>query len=270
MYRETMTLMTACSMLALTACASTTPRQPRVPSPDRAQMQVMTYNVNYGLAGDPETLAVIEQASADVIFLQETTPAWEQILRRTLAGRYPHMAFRHCCGAGGLAVLSKHPFASRQYRHAATEGSWFPGWRVVVQGPLGPVQVLQVHLRPQLSDGGSVVSGVFTTPPIRRAEITDYRRWLDPELPALVVGDFNEGDDGQALGVLVEGGLQTVLPEFRPEADTWRWTTSVGTVKTRLDHIVYDPARLDPLDARVIQAGRSDHLPVVAIFELRE
>ncbi|MFH1150780.1 MAG: endonuclease/exonuclease/phosphatase family protein [Actinomycetota bacterium] len=46
----------------------------------------------------------------------------------------------------------------------------------------------------------------------------------------------------------------------------WRWQTSVGLITHRLDHIFYTP-QLVPFDARVLQAGRSDHLPVVAEFE---
>lgn len=42
----------------------------------------------------------------------------------------------------------------------------------------------------------------------------------------------------------------------------------MGTIHHRLDHIVYDP-RLEALSARVLGAGRSDHLPVVATFVLQ-
>ncbi|HLU68856.1 MAG TPA: endonuclease/exonuclease/phosphatase family protein, partial [Kofleriaceae bacterium] len=64
----------------------------------------MTYNVNYGTAGDEETLALIAQSGADVVLLQETNPAWERALRRALSGTYPHMAFLHADRrAGGLA-----------------------------------------------------------------------------------------------------------------------------------------------------------------------
>ena len=87
----------------------------------------------------------------------------------------------------------------------------------------------------------------------------------DPALPALVVGDFNEDERGLALRFLAGRGLVTVLPRFQPDADTWQWQTSLGPVKSRLDHVVADP-RLIALDARVIDAGRSDHVPVVATF----
>ena len=146
----------------------------------------------------------------------------------------------------------------------ATAG-WFPAMRVVLHTGLGPVQVLQVHLRPPFSDSGSVVSGYFTTPPVREAEIEGFTAALDADLPTLIVGDFNEGPGGSAIAVLRERGMKTALPEFAPGETTWRWRTSLGTLHHTLDHIVYD-GRLEPIDTRVLRAGRSDHLPVIAVF----
>ena len=58
--------------------------------------------------------------------------------------------------------------------------------------PLGEIQVLNVHLRPQVSDSGSVVSGYFTTDEIRHDQIHAFIEHLDPDLPTLILGDFNE------------------------------------------------------------------------------
>ena len=148
-------------LLCLLAACSTPRLEPRAPTPGKAALKVLTYNVNYGLGGDPLGVRAIRDAGADVVFLQETTAAWEEALRAELGTELPHMAFLHCCGAGGLAVLSKYPFEHGDY--VPSPGGWFPAWRVVVDSPLGEVQVLQVHLRPPVSDGGSFVSGYFTT-----------------------------------------------------------------------------------------------------------
>jgi endonuclease/exonuclease/phosphatase (EEP) superfamily protein YafD len=260
-------LVVAALLLAvMPACSSA--RTPQAPSPGRPHLGVMTYNVNYGLAsvegGDDDTMAAIEQGDADLVLLQETNEAWEQSLRKRFAKRYPHMAFRHCCLAGGLAVLSKHPLVSKQLLES--EAGWFPAWRLVVDSPLGPLQVLNVHLRPPVSDGGSVVSGYFSTPPIREKEIVQHYGTLDGDMPTLIVGDFNESD-GRAIAYLEQRGMRSGLPEFAVPQDTWRWNTSVGTVHSQLDHIVYHPEQLRPLSVRVLPLGRSDHMPVVGVFE---
>jgi endonuclease/exonuclease/phosphatase (EEP) superfamily protein YafD len=229
----------------------------------------MTYNVNYGLAGDDATLRAIAEQRADLVLLQETTPSWEAVLRGELGERYPHVAFRHCCGAGGLAVLSRFPFRERDYLEPP-DGGWFPAWTIDVDAPFGRLQVLNVHLRPQIGDSGpnlgGVASGMVTTPPIRRREISEYFPRLDAGVPTLIAGDFNESESGGALRYLQDRGFRSTLPEFT-DADTWHWDVSViGTVSRRFDHIVYGPG-LEPLSARVIAAGSSDHLPVVAVFE---
>ena len=172
------------------------------------------------------------------------------------------MAFHHSAGAGGLAVLSRYPFTGEVL---ASTGGWFPAWRLTVSSPIGPLQVLQLHLRPPVSDGGSWVQGYFTTRGFRRQEAERFAGPLDLTLPTLVVGDFNEKHQ-QAIGYFESRGLRSVLEQYQPSAITWRWDTSIGRITHRLDHILYSP-RLLPLDARVVQAGRSDHLPVVAEFE---
>ncbi len=239
-------------------------RAPRAPSPGRAHFKVMTYNVNFGLAGDDETLAAIDDW-ADLVLLQETNDDWEQHLRGRLAKQYPHMAFRHCCRAGGLGVLSKHPFEDKEY--IEPKAGWFPAWRLVVDSPLGKLQVLNLHLHPPVSEGGSVVSGYFTTPAVREAEISQYFPHLDPSLPTIVAGDFNESAGGRAIVYLEERGFRSALPQFAGSQNTWRWQTSVGTVRSQLDHIVYND-KLEPLQVQVQRRGRSDHLPVRGLFVL--
>ncbi|HUQ02676.1 MAG TPA: endonuclease/exonuclease/phosphatase family protein [Kofleriaceae bacterium] len=261
-----MVLMAAAVAAASAGCARGGESRPPAADAHGKTLTVMSYNVNFGLEGDASGIEAIRTGGADLVVLQETTAGWERAIRAELRDAYPHMQFRHCCLAGGLAFLSKHPLAEREYVGPA-EGGWFPAWRVIVSAPFGDVQVLAVHLHPPLDEKGSVVSGYFPSKRVRRREIEAFAPLLDkdPTLPALVIGDFNEDERGLALRFLAGRGLVTVLPSFQPDADTWQWQTSLGPVKSRLDHVVADP-RLVALDARVINAGRSDHFPVVATF----
>ena len=245
---------------------STKPRAAMVIPAETPHVSVMTYNVNFGMSSDPATVQAVAQQDTDVIFLQETTEAWEQALRLNYATRFPHMAFKQHPPCGGLAVLSKLPIESIDY---LPPKSWFPAARVVLQTPVGRIQVLNVHLRPPASDNGSFVSGYLTTPPVREREISTFVTALDPEMPTLIVGDFNEGEHGRAVRWLTAHGYRSALPEFQPQAKTWRWATSVGTLRGDYDHLCYND-RLRPLHAEVRNAGQSDHLPVVGIFALNE
>lgn len=260
--------LTAVMAIILGASCSVQESTPNEPQPSGPTLRVLTYNVNYGLAGDAETLAAIGEAEADVVVLQETTPAWERAIREShpLSERYPHMRFHHDRGAGGLAILARFPLQEQEIIEAPSE--WFPAWRLVVDSPLGTVQLLAVHLRPPVSDSGSVVSGYLSTPPVREQEIVEYLEHLDPSLPTIVAGDFNERD-GRAMEALRARGFRSALTELHGRQNTWRWQTSLGEIRAQLDHVAHDK-RLAPRSAEVIEAGRSDHLPVVVVLELAD
>jgi endonuclease/exonuclease/phosphatase (EEP) superfamily protein YafD len=244
------------------ACAPA-PRTPRPVPPGQPHLTVLTYNVNFGIPGEPGVVETIRGAAADLVLLQETTPAWEAELRAALRANYPWMEFHHEPGAGGLGVLARRPFEVKEYLPAPS--GWFPAARVVARTALGPVQVLNVHLRPPFAGGEGYVSGYLKSRDTRRAEIAAFHARLDPRLPTLVVGDFNEDEGGRAVRFLAERGLRSVLPDFQPRGRTWRWHTSLGTLRARLDHIACD-ARLEPLAARIVVGGESDHLAVLATF----
>ena len=226
---------------------------------------VMTYNLNYANPDFANTLDAIARADAEVVLLQEVSQAWRDALVARLSTAYPHCSFHlHTRMAGGLAVLSKLPLDKVEVLPTpAGTGAWFPAARVVVRTPFGALQVLNVHLRPAL-DSGSWVRGFMTTPEIRRKEIAEHWRKLDHTLPTLVVGDFNEDPTGRALDYLAGEGM-TRVPTTGPT--TWHYeTTSRGgtydLLKMNIDHVVIDH-RLVARDAHVLDAGTSDHRPVV-------
>lgn len=246
---------TATTLLAFSALVLALPRGATA----RTELRVMTYNVNFGLVGNSATTRAMTEQNPDVVFLQETNPAWERRIRRRLSRRFPHMGFHHCCRAGGLAVLSKYPIEQSEVLDPPT--GWFPAWRVVVRAPIGPVQVLNVHLHPPVTDSGSWLIGYFTTGPHRLRELKHYLSRLKSGLPTVILGDFNE-PRGPALDLLWARGMRDALAEHAPGKATWRWQTAFGRVTQVLDHVFYGP-RLATVGAKVLDAGRSDHLPVI-------
>lgn len=245
-------------------------RPARVPDSSPADLSVMTYNVNFALEGDEEEVQAIRAGAADVVFLQETTPGWERSFRAELSASYPVMVFQHSPvrPAGGLGLMSRYP--AEVVALSSSPAGYFFAWRAVVHTPVGDVQALNVHLRPPISDDGSVVKGHFSTPPVRRAEMAQHLTLLDPKLPALVVGDFNEDEDGAGAALLRPRQMVSALREFAPSATTWRWPVGPFTITRRLDHVFYEPSAWECLEARVLPAGRSDHLPVVARLRRRD
>ena len=74
------------------------------------------------------------------------------------------------------------------------------------------------------------MSGYFTAPRVREAEIEKYFARLEPDVPTLIAGDFNEGGGGRALEFLSGRGFRSALGEFADTRNTWRWHTSLGTM----------------------------------------
>jgi endonuclease/exonuclease/phosphatase family metal-dependent hydrolase len=130
---------------------------------------------------------------------------------------------------------------------------------------VGAVQVLNVHLRPAISDSGSWIRGYLTTADDRLREIERFYNKRRPGLPTVVVGDFNDREDSPVIGWLKSKGMVNALPEFDRSTPTWRWRYGVVSFSRRMDHVVYSQ-ELRCCSARVIQAGASDHYPVEAVF----
>lgn len=242
------------------ACAS----KPPLPPPEGPQLKVATFNVNFGLQGDVATAQALMERPLDIICFQETNRGWARTLVAMYGDELPHHRFLHRPAAGGMGIMSRYPLQSVQ---ALPGVGWFPAMLAVVKTPLGPVQVLNVHLRPPVSDDGSFVSGDFSTGEIRRGEVEAFSAHLSPDLPTLVMGDFNEEANGDAVEWLGEQReMRDTLEALDAVEDTWRWTTRWGvTLNSALDHILFDD-RLVPVAGDVLKAGRSDHLPVVATF----
>ncbi len=250
-------------LLVSTASCHQATRVSRLPIEREPILSVLTFNVNYAQAGDQKTLDAIISHPADLVFLQETNQEWQQQAQSRLGTLYPHQRWLDWPRAGGQAVLSKRPFVVRQVIPSPT--GWFPAVRVVAETPIGNVQVLGVHLHPQITEHGSWILGYFFTDAARHQEIVKYVTTLKEPLPTLIVGDFNEGTGGAALRFLEDRGFRSALPEFFPEETTWHWPLGGLELTGQLDHLTYDTA-LEPLTAAVIRAGSSDHFPVRALF----
>ena len=130
---------------------------------------------------------------------------------------------------------------------------------------IGPVQVLNVHLRPPVSDRGSWVSGYLFTRDDRLREMERFYSQCRPGLPILVAGDFNDNPNSLVVEWLENKRMLNALPQFDRRAPTWEYRGGVLSLRRRMDHIVYSP-ELHCCSARVLRAGASDHFPVEAVF----
>jgi endonuclease/exonuclease/phosphatase (EEP) superfamily protein YafD len=226
-------------------------------------LTVMTYNVEYNNPDRAATIDAIAAADPDVVLLQEITLDWQRALVARFKDRYPHRVFRlHARGPGGMAVLSKRAIAAEEIIPSPVYAF---AQRIEIDAPFGPVQILNVHLRPAI-DRGSWIRGYFTTPPLRRREIELFWKHVRRGVPTIVAGDFNEEPRGGVLAFLAARGLARIAPTG---PRTWHYVAAGRELLALdIDHVALDNT-LAGSAARVLDAGTSDHRPVVVTIERR-
>lgn len=263
----------ALALLVALACGcGSPPLKKRDATPGAFDFTVESFNVEVGKEHDAPTVAAVGAANADIVCLQEAGAGWPDALRAAYAHHYQYQLYMpdpagHPSGA--LAILSRYPVTDLGVMtESAAAKDWHahPAWRVQVQLPGKKIDILLVHLRSMFSGGSNVVSSYLSTGSDHLSAINDFRA-QSPDPVALIVGDFNEETNGKAVKKLKDDGFRDALPLFRPGQPTWRHPSLANQFTAAIDHILFDDS-LDPLDARVLVKGNSDHLPVVAHFEL--
>jgi endonuclease/exonuclease/phosphatase (EEP) superfamily protein YafD len=265
---RTLRILVGLSLIALIqAGQSCTPLRAPEP-PVQPFLRLMTYNLDKDAVDREAGVELIAQLDPDVVLFQEASADWQSLIRSRLAGRYPYISFNTPqSGYDGMGLISKYPVVDETWLPKAN-GGWFPAQLVRLQTPLGSLQVLNVHLRPPSSDTGNKLTGYFTTPGVRRQEVEALLGRLQPVLPTVVAGDFNEGDGGQAVGFVRHKGFTDALPEFDRKASTWQGVYKGLYLSERSDHVLYSP-ELRCFEARVIPEQASDHDPVLAVLGLK-
>ena len=167
----------------------------------------LTYNLLLDNTRQQENAIWLQAFDADVMFLSEYTPAWQQTLK-PLAAVYPHRCERAEDSPFGLALYSKQPV---QCAVISLEGE-------AADYP---------YVRAELSDG-RVVYGIHPPPPIgemlsnaRDASLQQLAGRIRAEnAEVLVLGDMNSTPFSPVFrSFLRTAGLQLASPRWKP---TWR------------------------------------------------
>jgi endonuclease/exonuclease/phosphatase family metal-dependent hydrolase len=252
-------------VVALLGCGQP-PMQPRQPTPGVPHFTIVSYNVEYGKDGSAATVDAVGAADADIVCLQETGGGWPDALHAAYDARYPYQLYNNDAHpTGSMAVLSRYPLTDLGVQDAPS--GWHPAWHLLVDSPVGPLQILNLHLRPTFSGQSNPVASYLELGTDHVTEIQAFTANDQTEPITVVLGDFNEGVDGDAVRWLEDHGFSNALPLFRPGQQTWRHASLAGQFDATIDHILFDP-RLSPLNAWALVQGESDHLPVVAQLEL--
>ncbi|MEM6990243.1 MAG: endonuclease/exonuclease/phosphatase family protein [Myxococcota bacterium] len=232
-----------------------------------APFRVASYNINFSTRNLDRVVQLIEETDADIVALQETTPAASKTLERRTRTAFPHSHFAPAQWAGGHAIVSRVPLTNVE-RVEPVHGPF--GALVAVAELAGvPTQIVSVHLKPTLPSRGTssvaVAVAFLENETIRVSEVEQILSRLDPEVPHLIVGDFNTLSSLSVVSRLKTAGYvdsQAHDPRHRNDP-TWHWTWDGNPIELRIDYIFHS-AEARTQSVRVIDRGPSDHYPVVA------
>jgi len=248
-----------------------------VPPGNASRLTAMTFNVHVTNTNPEGVTAAIRRSGADLVGLQEVSPAVVVALRRDLALLYPYQALGLSNGGSRLAVLSRYPL---QATGITLPGEWSEQPLVARLRFAGvAVTVLDAHPVSTLLTRGQIRAETQQRADTAGAIATFVRA---QQGPVIVLSDFNAGDQSTPYGIVTrvlgdawrEGGFgfghtfpgDNSFDQSRPRVRDWyipRWLV-------RIDYVFHSrqwqtvEARIGPWD------GASDHRPVLATLALTD
>lgn len=239
-------------------------------------IRVSTFNVNWGNRHGDQVLAAIAAADPDILCLQETTPQSERFLTHQLTERFPEF---HAAGHTGAYAAERLAFASqlppRDLKFYPPRAGLFGFYAATFTIGDRNIRVLNLHLTPILLTRGSglrdAMGALMATEEKHRQEIEAVLAAVDPDVPTIIVGDFNSLSSFEAPRRLVAAGFTDSFAAVNDQADTlptWRWPTRPLPLALRIDYIFHSK-HFRTVTSEIIQQGGSDHFPVVSELEFR-
>jgi endonuclease/exonuclease/phosphatase (EEP) superfamily protein YafD len=256
------------------------PRAVRVAAEEGPRLRVMTLNVLYTNDDGAAVAHLVRDEAPDVVCLQELNPRLAADLAARLGEAYPYRALLPREGVTGLGIYSRYPLSGEEVLPDPAEGAgwWQQGAQAVkVKLERQPVWLVNVHALPPAWPplSGNWIAIFETGFRLREAQIRAWLAWLAAhDGPAVVVGDFNFGDQNEAHALMASRledahrragwGLGHTAPASTAGLD------GVGSPSRlfRIDYVWYSA------DWRVMAVevggwdGQSDHLPVFATLML--
>ncbi len=251
-------------MLLLVGCCWSDTAPNRLTGPPRAagkaavsDLRVATYNIYFRTRDLAQINAVLKNADADVVALQEVTPDCAPLLDKECCGNYPYRYF-----SGGLGLLSRYPLRNTRSEKSRKGINGFIF--AEVEHPRGRVQIANLHLDPlrlwSARDLAMLPLQFRQQRSIQRAELIQAFAHLKPGMPTIVTGDFNRvGND--AVNKLRGMGFTDSLAAVTNNPDslsTLHFSLLGLRLGRRIDYIFHDN-NFQTAHSKVLPGKPSDH-----------
>ncbi len=215
---------------------------------DSYDLSVVQHNVADDNPEPADTARALLATGAELVAVQELTPAARSGYEDVLGAGLPHRAVH-----GTVGLWSAYPLSDVRavdIRPAGFPDGWQRGLRATVAAPEGAVAVYVVHL-PSVRIGAS---GFASAARDESAALLGELIADDPAVRLLVVGDLN--------GTVQDRGLAPLTSRLTaPDAGfAFSWPASLPVA--RIDQVLGRGVAVTEVSA--LDATGSDHLPVVA------
>ncbi|HEU4946227.1 MAG TPA: endonuclease/exonuclease/phosphatase family protein [Kribbella sp.] len=210
-------------------------------------LRVLSHNVDAANPDPRGTAQEVLDADADVVALEEITPAALKVYKAQLASKYPHVVQR-----GTVALWSKYPVDESESVDVGF--AWTRALRAEVSTPQGTVAFYVAHLASVRVGTSGFSSGQ------RNQTIAQLGRQIAAEKRAgvVVMGDFNGTANDRSLAPITAGLRSAQGAAGYGFGFTWPAKFPLA----RIDHILV--RGVVPTKAWVLPPTGSDHRPVVA------
>lgn len=240
------------------------------------EFRVATFNIHCGNNNLQDIGRTIIEADADVICIQESTPASEQFLKTQLATIYPHIAFEGYEGQyleERFGFCSKTPLSDASF--APPVDGLFGTYSVTVKHSGKTIEIVNVHLSPFLirrdSNAGQAVKAIAAVESIHQKEIASIQDVIPKGVPTLVCGDFNSLSTFVAPTHLTKLGFTDSFASINSNPDsqpTWRWMLGRQPLQLRIDYI-YHSNHFQTSSSKTVPTIGSDHSLLVSELLLK-
>lgn len=251
--------------------------------PSGTTLHVLTANV-WGNNHDLNNIQVwLRRVQADVVLLQEISPAYAEGALPGLLDLYPHQFSQpDDTRWGGNIILSRYPVVSADFADLGKVEYPNP-IRVVIQVNDQQIAIYNVHLafpietpRLPFSLGSRYVQYVFGYNDRERNDQIDRLLKLleDEPLPFIVGGDFNTSDQTPTYSRLAEQMTDSYREVGRGFGGSWPVVAARGGLPgfvpplVRIDYIWHSDG-LEAVNAWRGEFIGSDHMPMHAVLALR-
>nr|WP_133898988.1 endonuclease/exonuclease/phosphatase family protein [Streptomyces sp. KS 21] len=221
-----------------------------VPGDDRTpDLLAVQHNVSDENPDPAGTARALAGTRADLIALEELTPAAAPAFEAVLAPEYPYHAVE-----GTVGLWSKHPLEQVRpvdIRPAGLGEDWNRGLRATARTPNGEVAVYVAHL-PSVRLGPT--HGFGSARRDESAALLGAAIAAERTDPLILLGDLNSTVDDRGLG--------PVAARLNPPSRDFAFSWPAALPMARIDQVMTRAATVTRV--RALPATGSDHLPVAA------